>query len=127
VTATTSQVRGAIALLILTQGLVHLNRYFTGFSAIPVIGETFLLNTALSVVVAFLLVTRRSFGLTGAIALSAGSLMAFALSRTIGLFGYISTTTGPAEIIALTAEVAVLLLLMGVGIRSRGPRELLTS
>jgi hypothetical protein len=106
------------AIFVLIHGAIHLQQYVTGFSQIPVVGWLFLLNAVAAVGVAALLLTRTSLGVAGAVLLSAGSLVALAMARTIGLFGYASTTFGAPELIAVVAEVATLVVLLVAYVRS---------
>ena len=112
------------SVLVLIHGAIHLQQYVAGFSQIPIVGELFLVNAVVSVAVATLLLTRKPLGVAGAVLLSAGSLAAFAMARTIGLFGYASTTFGASELIAVLAEVGTLVVLLVAYVRSS--RSLLT-
>jgi hypothetical protein len=114
------------AALVATGGYVHLCLYRHGYRAIPKIGVGFLLQAVTSaVVVAALLVGPHVVGrlahvtdgladtLTRATAavLAAGTLVAFALSRTShGLFNFRERGLEPAPqaLLALVSEVAVL-------------------
>ncbi len=108
---TSRTLRIALAALILIGGLIHLQQFFGGFSAIPIIGPMFLANAIASAVVAALLVWRtEAIWVIAAAAIAGGSLGAFFISRGPGLFGYVSTTFELAEAVAVISEVAALLV-----------------
>lgn len=81
--------RLAAAGLVLTGGLIHLSLWSDGYRFIPSIGPLFLANAAVSALVAVLLVLSvdRRVVFAGLV-LSVGSLVALALSRTVGLLGF---------------------------------------
>ncbi len=112
---------GVAALLI--QGGVHLQQYLDGFSAVPVIGSLFLLNAVSSVGLALWLL--KSDGLAplgGGIALLLGSLASLFLTRTTGLFGYVTSGYGVSEILAIIFElVGVVSLGLAAVTRHRSP------
>src|SRR5262249_6162638 len=121
----------ATAALVATGGYVHFCLYRHGYRTIPKIGVGFLLQVAASVVVTVALVLgprrlarvahitdRIAAALTtgAAAALAAGTLLAFALTRTPdGLFKFQERGLDPAPqaLIALVAEVGVLVALGG--------------
>ncbi len=110
------------AAAILIQGAVHLQQYFERFSAVPVIGPLFLANAAASLVIAIWLVKRgSSASVVAGAALLAGSLAAIFLTRTTGLFGYVSSGYGAGEIVAIVFEVVGLILLGLTGSRRLRP------
>ena len=118
----------ATAALVATGGYVHFCLYRHGYSTIPKIGVGFLLQvlTSAVVVVALLMGPNRlgrvahisdrlAITLTGlaATALAAGTLAAFALTRTPGgLFNFQERGLQPAPqaLIALVAEIGVLVV-----------------
>ena len=106
------------AVLLLVGGLVHLQLYFDGYRDFPNenLGRSFLLNAAASVAVAALLFLRRDtlVRLAG-VAIAAGTLVAFALSRTgDGIFGFTESGLNPSPqaSIALLAEIAAIVVLL---------------
>jgi plastocyanin len=110
-------VRCAAAVAVLVGGLVHLQLYFRGYRSLPDanLGRSFLLNAVASAAVAVALVARTGIvtRLAG-VAVSAGTLAAFALSRTgHGVFGLREhgLQPSPQAAVALVAEVAALALL----------------
>jgi len=107
------------ALLIAAGGYVHLCLYRHGYRTIPKIGVGFLLTVIASGVLALGLVlvrggANRLVRLAG-IALSAGTLVAFALSRTpAGLFNFreVGFHPSPQAALAVLTEGGALLLLL---------------
>ncbi len=103
--------RIALAVLVLIGGAIHLQQFLNGFSSIPVIGPMFLANALASVAVAILLVwSDHVLWVIAGAAIAAGSLGALLISRGPGLFGYVSTTFGVAEAIAVISEVIALIV-----------------
>ncbi|CAN5695518.1 hypothetical protein BH24ACT2_BH24ACT2_01060 [soil metagenome] len=111
------------AVLLLVQGGVHLQLWFGGYRGIDVIGPMFLVNAAVALVVAVVLVVRG--GLVSALAgivFSFTTLVAFSFSRTGGLFGFTDMRWDAAAITAVGAEVlAVVVLLAWATIATRTP------
>jgi hypothetical protein len=107
------------ALLIAAGGYVHLCLYRHGYRTIPKIGVGFLLTVIASGVLALGLVVLRGGAnrlvrLAG-IALSAGTLVAFAVSRTpAGLFNFreVGFHPSPQAALAVLTEGSALLLLL---------------
>jgi hypothetical protein len=108
------------AALIAVGGYVHLCLYRHGYRAIPKIGVSFLLTVVASGVLAIGLLALQGRGdrlarLAG-IGLSAGTLAAFAISRTPGgLFNFreIGFQPSPQAALAVLTEGGALLLLVG--------------
>lgn len=93
-------------ILVLAGGLVHLYDWFELIRNIPKIGPLFLVNVAVSVVVAALLFFRRGWlGIIAAILLSVGTLAAFLLARYGTLLGYSEPTLRTNAVIAAVVEV----------------------
>lgn len=103
---------GALATIVV--GVVHLQQYADFISDVPTIGVLFLLNGAGAGVVTILLATGRApLGALGAVALSAGALVAVLVSMTdSGLFEYTEPTLRSAVVIAMVAEAAAVVLLL---------------
>ncbi|MEA2521883.1 MAG: hypothetical protein QOI81_1529 [Actinomycetota bacterium] len=116
------------AVLIAAGGYVHLCLYRHGYRVIPKIGVGFLLTVIASGILALgLLVlrgrTNRLARLAG-IALSVGTLIAFALSRTpAGLFAFreMGFQPSPQAAFAVLTESGALLLLLGTLLMDRTP------
>lgn len=99
---------GIAASLALT-GVSHAYLFIHGYRYIPFIGPSFLLQASVCMAVAVLLAIGGPAWLRWvAAALSAGSLVAFALSRTIGLFGFTERGWQPAPQAAISVVAEVL-------------------
>jgi hypothetical protein len=117
---------GLSALLIAAGGYVHLCLYRHGYRSIPKIGAGFLFTVIASGVLALALLVLRSHAnrlarLAG-MALSAGTLVAFALSRTpAGLFNFreVGLQPSPQAALALLTEGSALLLLLATFVIER--------
>jgi hypothetical protein len=90
-------------------GYVHFCLYRHGYRSIPTIGRMFAANVAVSAIIAVVLLLRRDLGLRLAgMAVAAGTLAAFGLSRTPGgLFKFQERGLDPSPqaLVALVAEV----------------------
>jgi hypothetical protein len=114
------------ALLITAGGYVHLCLYRHGYRSIPKIGVGFLVTVVASGILALaLLVVRRQANrlvrLAG-MALSAGTLVAFAISRTpAGLFNFreVGFQPSPQAALAVLTEGSALLLLAATFVMER--------
>jgi plastocyanin len=117
------------AVLLLIGGLVHLQLYFDGYRDFPNenLGRSFLLNAVASVVVASLLFLRRdALVRLAAVSIAAGTLVAFALSRTgDGIFGFTESGLNPSPqaSIALFTEIAAIAVLLASLAVERPSRE----
>ena len=108
--------RLAAAAAVLVGGLVHLQLYFDGYRDFPNhnLGRSFLANGIASVFVAAALVVRRDaiIRLAG-IAVSIGTLAAFAKSRTdSGIFGFFEHGFRPSPQAALTLVTEILAIVL---------------
>ena len=112
---------GALATIVV--GAVHLQQYADFIADVPTIGVLFALNGLGAGVVTILLASRRAaLGAVGAIALSAGALVAVLISMTgTGLFDYTEPTFRTAVVIAVVAEVAAVVLLLAYLALRRAP------
>lgn len=116
--STTRLMRYGASALLLIGGWVHLKLYFDGYRDVPNanLGRSFLLNALASVVVAVAIAVRpeRIVRLAG-MAVAAGTLGAFAVSRTDqGIFGFTESGLNPSPwaLIALVAELGAIGLLV---------------
>jgi hypothetical protein len=107
------------ALLVAAGGYVHLCLYRHGYRTIPKIGVAFLLTVIASGVLALGLVVLRGLAnrlaRVAGMALSAGTLVAFAISRTpAGLFNFreVGFQPSPQAALAVVTEGSALLLLL---------------
>ena len=122
------RIGGAVALLV--AGLVHLDLYFSGYRSAgsePSFGRSILFNAIASGVVAAAVAVRREwFVRLAGIALSAGSLAAFAYTHTqhtfLGFEGEGFHPSPQAQIV-LVAEIAAIVLLAATFIPSVAARD----
>lgn len=81
--------RGIGAVLLATQGVVHLWLWRDGYAAIPTIGPLFLAGAVTAFVLALaVLATDNRVVLGAGLLLSLGQAAAFAVSTNVGLFGF---------------------------------------
>jgi hypothetical protein len=106
-------------------GVVHAYLWATGYSGIPTVGPAFLLQASVFSALAVLILVGGPTWLEvlGALG-AAGSLVAFALSRTVGLFGFIETGWEPSPYtwISVVTELATVVLVGAVLVRGRSRR-----
>lgn len=99
-------VRGVVAASLVVSALVHLKLWLDGFDSIPWIGPLFMLNVAAGFALAVaVLAWRHWLPLVGAVGFGAATLLAFALSATVGLFSVHETWTGTYQVTAALAEL----------------------
>jgi len=101
--------RLAAATFVVVGGLIHLDLWQGGYRGIPYIGPWFIVNVAVSALLAVALVVRGGTRVAVAgIAFSAASLVALVLSRTVGLFGFLESTWTNAAVQATSAEIGAM-------------------
>ncbi|MCA2321219.1 hypothetical protein JF732_14080 [Mycobacterium intracellulare] len=106
-------VRLGFAASLALSAVSHAYLYVHGYQRIPAIGTGFLVQASVSLAIALLIVVGGPAWLRWAgAAMAAGSLVAFALSRTVGLFGFSERGWDPSPnaAISVAAEVVILLL-----------------
>ena len=94
----------------------HAHLYVHGYQHIPTIGTAFLIQASVCFAVAVLIVVGGPGWLRwAAAAVAGGSLVAFAMSRTVGLFGFTERGWDPSPYAAssVAAEVVTVLLWAG--------------
>ncbi len=116
--------RTAISASLAVSGVVHAYLYIQGYRDVPAVGSGFLLQGSVFCALAVLILAGGPAWLQLAAAIGAmGSLVAFALSRTAGLFGFTETGWQPSPYAAITVVAAVLtLLLVGTTALRQRPR-----
>jgi hypothetical protein len=118
--------RVAISASVAVSGVVHAYLYTSGYRDIPTVGPAFLLQGSVFCALALLILIGGPpwLQLVAAVG-AAGSLVAFALSRTIGLFGFIETGWQPSPYtwLSVVAEVMTILLVAAAFIRRRARRS----
>ena len=121
-TATEIFLRLGIAATLAVSGLVHADLYIHGYNHIPTVGPAFLLQASMFCALAVLILAGAPewFRWAGAL-LSVGTLIAFALSRTTGLFGFTERgwNPSPQAAISVIAEVLTVVLVAVSVMRSR--------
>ncbi len=102
-----------MAATLVASGISHSYLYIHGYQHIPTIGAAFVVQASVSFALALLiLIGGPSWLQWAAAAVAGGALVAFALSRTIGLFGFSETGWQPSPHAAIS--VAAELLTVGL-------------
>ena len=102
-------IRLAMALAVATSGFSHAYLYVHGYHHIPMIGTAFLVQAGVSFALALLILLGGPWWLQWAsAAVAGGALAAFALSRTVGLFGFSETGWQPSPYAAISALAELL-------------------
>jgi len=107
--------RIGISASVAISGYVHYDLYRCGYRYVDMIGPSFLVQAAVSFAIAVLLLLGGPFTLRIAGAgLAGGALVAFALSRTVGIFGFteIGWEPAPEAAISFLAEIATVALVV---------------
>ena len=101
----------------------HAYLYIHGYQHIPTIGTAFLIQASVAFSLALLIVAGGPRWLEwAAAAIAGGSLVAFVLSRTVGLFGFSERGWDPSPHAAITVAAEVLCVLLWAGGLVRRPR-----
>jgi hypothetical protein len=114
--------RIAISASLAVSGVLHAYLYIHGYRDIPAIGPAFLVQGSVFCALAVLILAGGPAWLQLVAAIGAmGSLVAFGLSRTVGLFGFTETgwQPSPYAVITVVAEVLTLLLVGATVLRER--------
>jgi hypothetical protein len=102
-------IRLAMAVAVATSGISHAYLYVNGYHHIPMIGPAFLVQAGVSFALALLILVGGPWWLQwAAAALAGGALVAFVLSRTVGLFGFSETGWQPSPHAAISVIAEVL-------------------
>lgn len=123
-TLTGAAFRIGLAASLAASAASHAYLYIHGYQHIPVIGTAFLVQASVSFALALLIVAGGPWWLRwAAAAMAGGSLVAFVLSRTVGLLGFTERGWDPSPYAAsgVAAEVVTVLLWAGVLIGWRRP------
>lgn len=105
--------RIGIAAAVAVSGVSHAYRYIHGYRHIPTIGDAFALQASISLAVAVLILLGGPGWLRWAAAMVAGgALVAFAVSRTVGLFGFSERGWQPSPHAAISAVAELLTLVL---------------
>ena len=115
--------RLALAASLAVSALSHAYLYVHGYQHIPMIGASFLIQASVSFSLALLVAAGGPWWLEwSAAAMAGGSLVAFVLSRTVGLFGFTERGWDPAPHAALTVVAEALCVLLWAAAVVRLPR-----
>jgi hypothetical protein len=123
-TLTDIMVRIGLAVSLAVSAGIHAYLYVHGYQYIPTIGTAFLIQASVSFALAVLILVGGPGWLRwAAAAVAGGALVAFILSRTVGLFGFAERGWDPSPYAAssVAAEVVTVLLWAGVLARYRWP------
>jgi hypothetical protein len=105
--------RVGISASLAVSGIVHAYLYVDSYRHIPMIGPSFLMQASLSCALAVLILVGGPGWLrVAAAALAVGALIAFGLSRTVGVLGFIEIGWDPAPyaLVSVIAEIVTLVL-----------------
>jgi hypothetical protein len=106
-------VRLGFAACLLGSAASHAYLYVHGYQHIPMIGTAFLIQASVSFAVALLILLGGPWWLRwAAAAIAGGSLVAFVLSRTAGLFGFAEQGWDPSPYAAISVGTEVLTVLL---------------
>jgi hypothetical protein len=112
--------RIAISSTLAASGVIHAYLFVHGYRFIPTIGTAFLLQASVFCALAVLIVAGAPRWATWAAGLLAlGSLAAFALSRTSGLFGFVETGWQPSPYAGLSVIAEILTVVVVATSESR--------
>ena len=116
--------RIGIAATLAVSAADHAYLYIHGYHYIPTIGTAFLIQASVSFAVALLIVLGGPGWLRWvAAAVAGGSLVAFFLSRTVGLFGFSERGWDPSPHAAITVVAEALCVLLWAGAVVRLPQR----
>jgi hypothetical protein len=104
----------AIGASVLVSGAVHAYLYVRGYRAIPIIGPSFLLQASVFGAMAVLILIGAPLWMRLAAGAGAlGSLTAFVLSRTVGVFGFAESgwQPSPYALISVVSEILAVALI----------------
>jgi hypothetical protein len=108
-TSTEITIRTGIAATLAVSGISHAYLYIHGYSHIPTIGAAFLMQASVSFAAALLILMGGPTWLGWAAAmLAGGTLVAFVLSRTVGLFGFSERGWDPSPHAAISFSAELL-------------------
>ncbi|WP_445161952.1 hypothetical protein ACTXG5_01135 [Mycobacterium sp. Dal123C01] len=114
-------VRIGFAVSLLSSAASHAYLYVHGYQYIPMIGTAFLIQASVSFAVAALILLGGPWWLRWtAAAIAGGSVVAFALSRTTGLFGFTEHGWDPSPYAAISVGAEMLTVLVWAFSGDRG-------
>jgi hypothetical protein len=105
----TLALRSGLAASLAVGGFIHALLYVHGYRHIPAIGTAFLIQASVSFAVALLILVGGPAWLRGAAAaVAGGALVAFILSRTVGVFGFSERGWEPSPHAAISVAAELL-------------------
>ena len=112
--------RVGIGATLAVSGVIHAYLYIHGYNHLPTVGPAFLLQASMFCALAVLVLAGGPYWLQWAGALLA-TLIAFALSRTMGLFGFTERgfQPSPQAAVSVIAEVLTVVLVAASVLSSR--------
>jgi hypothetical protein len=115
--------RIAAAVFVFLGGLVHLQLWSSGYRVIPYIGPWFVANAMVSALLTVVVLVRpaRAVVIAG-IALSAASLAALVMSRTVGIFGFTERAWTDQAVRAVASELGAIAAFAVLVVASRPQR-----
>jgi hypothetical protein len=118
-------IRAGFAVSLAISAYSHAYLYIHGYQHIPMIGTSFLIQASVSFAVAVLIALGGPAWLRwAAAAIAGGSLVAFAASRTVGIFGFSEQGWQPSPYAALSVGAEVVTVLVWAGtVKWRLPRR----
>ncbi|OBH83084.1 hypothetical protein A5681_21650 [Mycobacterium scrofulaceum] len=118
-------IRVGLAVSLAVSAASHAYLYVHGYRHIPDIGAAFLVQASVSFAIALLILLGGPEWLRwAAAAVAGGSLVAFALSRTVGVLGFSERGWEPAPHAGITVAAEVLTVLLWAGeLATRRGRE----
>jgi hypothetical protein len=118
-------IQAGIGLSMALSGVLHAYLYVHGYRDIPTVGPAFLVQASVFCAVGVLIAIGGPAWLRLVAVLGAGgSLLAFAMSRTVGLFGFSETGWEPSPYAVLTVVAeALTIVLVGVAVMRQRPRR----
>ena len=115
--------RLGLAVSLAVSAVIHAYLYIHGYQHIPMIGTAFLIQASVSFALSLLIVVGGPWWLDwAAAAMAGGSLVAFVLSRTVGLLGFTERGWDPSPHAALSVASEALCVLLWAGAFVRLPR-----
>ena len=115
--------RLGLAVSLAVSAVSHAYLYIHGYQHIPMIGTAFLIQASVSFALSLLIVVGGPWWLDwAAAAMAGGSLVAFVLSRTVGLLGFTERGWDPSPHAALSVASEALCVLLWAGAFVRLPR-----
>jgi hypothetical protein len=116
-------VRVGLATSLVVSAASHAYLYVHGYQHIPRIGTAFLIQASVCFAVALLIVVGGPGWLRwAAAAVAGGSLVAFVLSRTVGLAGFTERGWDPSPYAASSVAAEVVTVLLWAGASAKWPR-----